>query len=254
MNADLNKALASRHTQQKKQSVSEEAPNEANEKGSTPRQTFLSLHLRLQRLLIHALDSESDPQGMQFLLSGLGTLLQDTVSFEKEVLKKQKLASEQQKDSEPPCLGTSVEENEDTEVQVSDDQPKGEGQLEEKGQVPEVIVTRSSVTQEEEEGGVLSRPPLRGVKETANTESLLEEGFSECDSVLVYIFYTSVPCPACCIRKYIIIHIHVYCIIINGYCIIIHTYVLHHHSSTVSAIGAVRRSLVNSPLGSLYGE
>ena len=196
VNADLNKVLASRQAQaqQKKQSISEEAPNEVNEKGSVPRQTFLSLHLRLQQLVNHALDSETDPQGMQYLLCGLGTLLQDTVSFEKEALKRQKLANKHQKEPEP-SLATGGEEHKNTKAQVREDQPKGEGQLEEKGRIPEVIITHGSVSQDEGVGHGSSRAPLRGVKETANTESLLEEGFSKCVTHLVFIC-TSVPYPA----------------------------------------------------------
>lgn len=191
MNSDLKAALASKHAQQKKQSASEEALREVDEEATVPGLTFLSLRRRLQRLMIHAVDSETDPKGMQFLLSGLGTMLQDAVSFENEVRKKQRVASEQRKDSEP-CLDTGIVKSEDIEILVSEDQLKGEGQLEKGRVVPEVIVTRGSVTQDERGSEVL----FRGVRVLSDTESLLEEGFSESGSVGA-VHSTSVQCTAC---------------------------------------------------------
>ena len=174
VNTDLKAALASKHTQQKKQSASEEALREVDEEAAVPGLTFLSLRRRLQRLMIHAVDSETDPKGMQFLLSGMGAMLQDAVSFENEAKKKQRVASDQRKDS-APCLDTDVVKSEDIEVLVSEDQLKRGGQLEKGRVVPKVIVTRGSVTQDEREREVL----FRGVRVPSDAESLLEEGFSE---------------------------------------------------------------------------
>ena len=175
MRADLKGALACKHAQQKKQSASAEASREAQEEVTAPGQTFLSLRRRLQRLMIHAVDSETDPQGMQWLISGLGTMLQDAVSFENVVRKKQGSASDQRRASEPCLDAAGVVRSEDIEILVDDDLLKGEGQLEEGRAVPKVIVTRGSATQDEEDVAV----PFRGVKASSFTESVLDEDFSQ---------------------------------------------------------------------------
>jgi len=173
--ADLKGALACKHAQQKKQSASAEASREAQEEVTAPGQTFLSLRRRLQRLMIHAVDSETDPQGMQWLIGGLGTMLQDAVSFENAVRKKQGSASDQRRASEPCLDAAGVVRSEDIEILVDDDLLKGEGQLEEGRAVPKVIVTRGSATQDEEDVAV----PFRGVKASSFTESVLDEDFSQ---------------------------------------------------------------------------
>ena len=175
MRADLKEALACKHAQQKKQSASAEAFREAQEEVTAPGQTFLSLRRRLQRLMIHAVDSETDRQGMQWLISGLGTMLQDAVSFENAVRKKQRCASDQRRASEPCLDAAEVVHSEDIEILVGDDLLKGEGQLEEGRAVPKVIVTRGSATQDEGEVTV----PFRDVKASSVTESVLDEDFSQ---------------------------------------------------------------------------
>lgn len=174
VHADLKEAVLSKHAQRKKQSTSAEALREGHEEGRASGVTFLSLRRRLQRLLVHAVESETDPRGMQFLISGMCTMLQDAVSFENEMKKKQRRASVLRRASEP-CTNTRVVRSEDIEILVSDDFPKEEGQREVERAIPKVIVTRGSATHDETEGESL----FIGEKAASDTGPLLEKDFSE---------------------------------------------------------------------------
>jgi hypothetical protein len=99
-------------------------------KGSTPEEQtdakeppdyfkFISLRNRLNRLLIHALDSEKDSSNMQILLGGLMSTLEDSVMFENSVLMMDKAAKKPSAAfSEPP--DDTIIEDEDIQVILSD--------------------------------------------------------------------------------------------------------------------------------------